>query len=134
MEITITKTIETCVVEHRGEKRVKLVFKYDDELIEKVRKIPGRKWSQTMGCWHVPYSDDYIDKLKRFLPTDLIVNDELLINKKDSKSDGSIYKYFYQNKKITKYGKHIVKCRHNEIENILYINCPFWKKEEIKKQ
>lgn len=46
--------IETEDVIHKGEKRVKLVFEYDDGLIGIVKKIPGARWSKTMHCWHIP--------------------------------------------------------------------------------
>ena len=29
-------------------------FKYDKSLVEEVKKISGRKWSQTLKCWYVP--------------------------------------------------------------------------------
>lgn len=45
--IKIEKTI------HKGEKRLKLVFPYNQELIELVKEIPGRKWSKSMRCWHI---------------------------------------------------------------------------------
>ncbi len=48
------KTITFDFVVHRDQKRIKLVFDYNDELINKIKTIPGRAWSQTMGCWHVP--------------------------------------------------------------------------------
>mgnify|MGYP006300771997 CR=1 FL=1 len=39
---------------HRGQQRYKLAFPYDEALTEKVRAIPGRQWSRTMKCWHIP--------------------------------------------------------------------------------
>jgi len=29
-------------------------FKYDPQLVEEVKKIPGRRWSPTLKCWYVP--------------------------------------------------------------------------------
>jgi site-specific recombinase XerD len=49
----------------RGNPRIKLVFKYNRELIEAVKKLPGRKWSNDMRCWHIPYRDDYLEYIKR---------------------------------------------------------------------
>jgi hypothetical protein len=68
------KLIKTEHVIHRGENRIKLVFPFDNDTIAKVKKIPGRKWSQTMGCWHVPHENDTIKILTRTLPGITIVN------------------------------------------------------------
>ena len=51
-------------IKYRGERRIKLVFKYNRAMIEGIRKLPGCSWSQTMRCWHIPYRDDYLEYLK----------------------------------------------------------------------
>ncbi len=43
--------VESCM--HKGDKRLKLIFDYNAELIQEIRKIPGCRWSATMKCWHV---------------------------------------------------------------------------------
>ena len=48
---------------HKNEKRIKLMFDYDAELIREVRKIPGCRWSQTMRCWHISFREDYLTYL-----------------------------------------------------------------------
>lgn len=50
------KNVFAKVVIHRSEKRIQLVCDFDDTLIEKIKSIQGRKWSKTMGCWHIPYN------------------------------------------------------------------------------
>ncbi|MCG8701234.1 MAG: tyrosine-type recombinase/integrase [Bacteroidales bacterium] len=45
-------TVESIV--YKGEKRIKILFAYDTTLIKNVKQIPGRKWSETMRCWHIP--------------------------------------------------------------------------------
>jgi len=37
---------------HRGEERLLLDIPYENDIIEKVKMIPGRKWSKTKSCWH----------------------------------------------------------------------------------
>lgn len=57
-------TISVKKVKHKDRQRIALIFEYDPELIKKVKRIPGIKWSQTMGCWHAPASTDltkYLD-------------------------------------------------------------------------
>jgi len=44
--------IKYCI--HKGEQRLKMVFDYNKALIDTVRSAPGRKWSSTMQCWHLP--------------------------------------------------------------------------------
>ena len=52
------KGINAIPVIHKGEKRIKLIFNYDPELIKMIRKIEGCRWSATMKCWHVPDTDE----------------------------------------------------------------------------
>jgi len=62
--------VETVLIkefQHKGQLRIKLMFKYNRELIEKIRKLPDSKWSQTMRCWHISYRDDYLKYLKEAL-------------------------------------------------------------------
>ena len=62
------KMIEVKRIEHRGEKRIGLFFPYDPEIINQVKKLPERRWSQSLGCWHVPDSDKAIQTLKSSFP------------------------------------------------------------------
>lgn len=57
------KTIAIEPAIHNHERRIKLVFDYDDLLISKVKKLPGCKWSRTMKCWHIPYVPNIIHTL-----------------------------------------------------------------------
>jgi integrase/recombinase XerD len=38
----------------KGEKRITIKSLYDPEVIERLRKIEGCRWSTTLGCWHIP--------------------------------------------------------------------------------
>jgi site-specific recombinase XerD len=118
---------------HKGEQRIKLVFDYDLQLIEKVKNIPGRMWSQTMKCWHVPFVENFEQYLSKYIPGDIISDDVTPDELKLQKPDGRAYKYFYKNKIITRNSKQEVKCTHDEREDILYVDAPFWKSEEVKK-
>lgn len=46
--IRLVKTI------HHDEPRIKLIFDYDLKTLQKLKAIPGLKWSKTMRCWHAP--------------------------------------------------------------------------------
>lgn len=41
-------------VKHRGEWRLRVAMPYSAENQEKIKGVPGRLWSKTMRCWHVP--------------------------------------------------------------------------------
>lgn len=56
---------------HRGEERLLLDIPYDKDIIEKIKMIPGRKWSKTKNCWHVPDNQEsmrYINRLMELYP------------------------------------------------------------------
>ena len=58
------KKIHLSKIEHRGEKRIKVAFAKSSELNQKIRKIKGRKWSQSKLCWHLPYAKSSFEALK----------------------------------------------------------------------
>jgi hypothetical protein len=38
---------------HRNKRVLKLYFPYRDDLIEKIRSLPGVAWSNSMKCWYI---------------------------------------------------------------------------------
>ncbi|MCD4729357.1 MAG: site-specific integrase [Bacteroidales bacterium] len=51
-------------IKHKGQQVIALFFDYNKMLIELVRELPGRRWSKTKKCWHIPYTKQYKTKLK----------------------------------------------------------------------
>jgi integrase/recombinase XerD len=49
---------------HRNETRIRVDFPYNQELVSKLKQIPGARWSTTMGAWHVPYTKEAFGQLK----------------------------------------------------------------------
>ena len=41
-------------IHHRGENRIAVVFSYNEAWHQRVKKVPGAKWSKTLVCWHIP--------------------------------------------------------------------------------
>jgi integrase/recombinase XerD len=83
------KTILVESILHKGNRRIKLVFEYNRDLIPLVRKINGAVWSYALKCWHLPYSDASIEEishLQRDHGVTLMQFDKLLEDRK--------YKYF----------------------------------------
>lgn len=49
---------EAKIITHRKEKRIAVYFEKDTELIARIKKIEGSRWSQTMGVWHLPDTEE----------------------------------------------------------------------------
>ena len=54
---------------HRGERRLFVNFDYNIELIEKVRAVPGRRYSSSYNAWHFPCDRGTWYVLKGIFPT-----------------------------------------------------------------
>ncbi|MEO5572261.1 MAG: site-specific tyrosine recombinase/integron integrase [Bacteroidia bacterium] len=61
--LLLKEGISPATTAHRGEQRIKLVFEMEDRLEQAVRKLPGRKWSRTMGAWHIPRDKRLLEEL-----------------------------------------------------------------------
>jgi hypothetical protein len=48
---------------HRGDKRIALMFPFDQGLISLTKELPDARWSQSMQCWHVPDNKELLVKL-----------------------------------------------------------------------
>ena len=55
--------IKTGICTIRNEKRIALLFDYNEEVITLVKQIEGRKWSASNKFWHIPFSENYLEKL-----------------------------------------------------------------------
>ena len=49
---------ESKLIKHNGIVRIALVFEKDAELIARVKLIEGSRWSQSMGVWHLPDTEE----------------------------------------------------------------------------
>lgn len=59
--------IQTEIVTHKGERRVKLVFAYNQALIAKIKCLSGVRWSKTMQCWHIPHTPNFSESINGLL-------------------------------------------------------------------
>lgn len=46
------------IITHRKEKRIAVYFEKDPKLIARVKLINGSRWSQTLGVWHLPDTEE----------------------------------------------------------------------------
>ncbi len=68
MVTTETIIITVYPVVHRNEKRLKLGFAYNSDIIQFVKGISGARWSKTMHAWHIPYQDQFEATLSNSFP------------------------------------------------------------------
>ena len=55
-------------ITHRGEKRIKVVLPMQPDLLNRIRMVKGRRWSQTLKSWHIPYSKESYNEFLRLFP------------------------------------------------------------------
>lgn len=65
MEKRSIHTISIRKINHREAYHIGLFFKYDDSIIEKIKTIPGRRFSATKRCWYLPYIKESYTAFKR---------------------------------------------------------------------
>ena len=71
---------------HREEKRIGIIFPFDNKIVNKVKTIEGRRWSTTKKLWHIPDNKETIEKLKILFPESFKRKERkkpLIINKPD---------------------------------------------------
>jgi integrase/recombinase XerD len=49
---------ESKLIKHNGTVRIAVVFEKNAELIARIKTIDGSRWSQSLGVWHVPDSEE----------------------------------------------------------------------------
>src|SRR6187431_1007025 len=54
---------EAKIITHNKEKRIAVYFEKNADLISRIKKLDGSRWSQTLGVWHLP---DTIENRERF--------------------------------------------------------------------
>ena len=62
---------------HRGAFQIALLFPYNHLLKERIKAIPGSRYSKTLKCWYLPYDKAYYNYfLKANIPFELDTNTE----------------------------------------------------------
>jgi integrase/recombinase XerD len=46
------------LIKHRGEYRIAVYFEKNVDLIQRIKAINGSRWSQTLGVWHLPDTEE----------------------------------------------------------------------------
>jgi len=58
------QTIVTERILYKKEPRLALRFAYDAALVKQVKQVDDAQWSQTLGLWHIPLSEQAYNQLK----------------------------------------------------------------------
>ena len=59
-----------------GEVRIKVEFPFKHETVQKIKKIPDARWSETLKAWHIPYRMGVFIQLKQLFPEVVYPNKE----------------------------------------------------------
>jgi integrase/recombinase XerD len=60
--------IQASKIYHREQERLKLVFAYNTEISNKIKTIRDAAWSATHRAWHIPFTKEAIDELRKLFP------------------------------------------------------------------
>ena len=55
---------ESKLIKHNGIVRIAIIFEKKTELISRVKLIEGSRWSQSLGVWHIPDTEENRLRLK----------------------------------------------------------------------
>lgn len=99
---------------HKGEKRVKLIFDYDPDILQILNSVKDVRWSSTMNCWHVPYIESYVQDFENAFKNEARIVDRSNIKRRSENHElgvdhtESLYQ-FERYMKIRAYGDQTIK-------------------------
>ena len=64
------------IISHNGEKRIAVYFEKNKDLIERIKKLEGSRWSQSLRVWHLPDTDKYRNQFQIIFPETKLINEE----------------------------------------------------------
>ncbi len=64
------------IIKHRGNQRIAVYFEKNTELIARIKKLEGSRWSQTLSVWHLPDTEENRIKFKLPLVVSSVPNEE----------------------------------------------------------
>ena len=50
-------TITTKLIRYKGEKRIAIYFEKNAELIQRIKRLEGIRWSASLKAWHLPNNE-----------------------------------------------------------------------------
>lgn len=64
------------LIKHKGESRIAVYFEKSSALIERIKKLEGSRWSQTLKTWHLPDTTLYRKQFGIALPEESMPSKE----------------------------------------------------------
>jgi len=64
------------IISHKGEKRIAVYFEKNKDLIERIKKLEGSRWSQSLKVWHLPNTEKYRNQFQIIFPETKLINEE----------------------------------------------------------
>jgi len=110
-------TIKTSLIQHNGEKRIKLLFDYNPNLIEKIKTITGRKYSNELKKWHLPVDTDFEELNKKFENIVIFTYPKELTN-----AMNDVLSYYKQNLEFKRLSKKTIEIYTHYFELFLFDN------------
>ena len=55
-------------ITHRNETRIRVDFPYNAEVVARLKQIPDTRWSKTIKAWHIPYTKEAFEQIKKLFP------------------------------------------------------------------
>ena len=68
------------IVKYKNEQRIAVYFEKSKDLIERIKKLPGARWSYSLGAWHLPFSEA---NLQRFKLEDAVLRTDKMLKAED---------------------------------------------------
>ena len=63
-------------IKHRGSQRIAVYFEKNAEWIARIKQVEGATWSQTLGVWHIPDTEENRVRFKLTLLSHTIPSSE----------------------------------------------------------
>lgn len=118
--------MQTILVEkiiHHDENRLLLRFKWNKQLIDMVKSIPDRKWSDTLKAWHVPNSPESKVILSKLPENEITIRwvDQIKVNPKPA-IEATPIESPYSNE-INLFKRYMTQRRYSENTIRIYADC-----------
>lgn len=76
---------ESKIIKHRGASRIAVLFEKDTDLIARIKKVEGSRWSKSLGVWHIPDTEENRVRFKLALVGSFLPSQEGIIEIKKFK-------------------------------------------------
>ncbi|WP_026976424.1 site-specific tyrosine recombinase/integron integrase [Flavobacterium tegetincola] len=67
------------IITHQNEKRIAVYFEKTPDLIARIKMFEGARWSQSLKCWHVPFTDENCIRFKIDIPISRTPSAEVMV-------------------------------------------------------